>query len=124
MEMNERKRKILHAIINEYVTSAEPVGSRHIAKNLDLGLSSATIRNEMADLEDMAYLEQPHTSAGRLPTDKAYRLYVDDLMQKQILDENIFSHTYAPHDRPPLRSMLKAPKQVKIMQLKIFSFPL
>lgn len=78
--MNERKRKILHAIINEYVTSAEPVGSRHIAKNLDLGLSSATIRNEMADLEDMGYLEQPHTSAGRVPSDKGYRFYVNELM--------------------------------------------
>ncbi|MBR4890679.1 MAG: heat-inducible transcription repressor HrcA [Clostridia bacterium] len=81
MEMNERKRKILHTIINEYVTSAEPVGSRHIAKNLDLGLSSATIRNEMADLEEMGYLEQPHTSAGRVPSDKGYRFYVNELMK-------------------------------------------
>ena len=80
MEMNERKRKILHTIINEYVTHAEPVGSRHIAKNLDLGLSSATIRNEMADLEEMGYLEQPHTSAGRIPSDKGYRFYVNELM--------------------------------------------
>lgn len=80
MEMNERKRKILHTIINEYVTNAEPVGSRHIAKNLDLGLSSATIRNEMADLEEMGYLEQPHTSAGRIPSDKGYRFYVNELM--------------------------------------------
>jgi len=78
--MNERKRKILHTIINEYVTSAEPVGSRHIAKNIDLGLSSATIRNEMADLEEMGYLEQPHTSAGRVPSDKGYRYYVNELM--------------------------------------------
>lgn len=80
MEMNERKRKILHTIINEYVSNAEPVGSRHIAKNLDLGLSSATIRNEMADLEEMGYLEQPHTSAGRVPSDKGYRFYVNELM--------------------------------------------
>ncbi len=78
--MNERKRKILHTIINEYINSAEPVGSRHIAKSLDLGLSSATIRNEMADLEDMGYLEQPHTSAGRVPSDKGYRFYVNELM--------------------------------------------
>ena len=83
MEMNERKRKILHTIINEYVTNAEPVGSRHIAKNLDLGLSSATIRNEMADLEEMGYLEQPHTSAGRIPSDKGYRWYVDMLMSQK-----------------------------------------
>ncbi len=80
MEMNERKRKILYTIINEYVTNAEPVGSRHIAKSLDLGLSSATIRNEMADLEEMGYLEQPHTSAGRIPSDRGYRFYVNELM--------------------------------------------
>lgn len=80
MEMNERKRKILHTIINEYITNAEPVGSRHIARSLDLGLSSATIRNEMADLEEMGYLEQPHTSAGRVPSDKGYRFYVNELM--------------------------------------------
>ncbi len=78
--MNERKRKILGTIINEYIKNAEPVGSRHIAKNLDLGLSSATIRNEMADLEDMGYLDQPHTSAGRVPSDKGYRFYVNELM--------------------------------------------
>ena len=80
MELNERKRKILSAIINEYISSAEPIGSRHIAKHADLGLSSATIRNEMADLEEMGYLEQPHTSAGRIPSDKGYRFYVNELM--------------------------------------------
>ncbi len=80
MDMGERKRQILHSVINEYIASAEPVGSRHIAKNLELGLSSATIRNEMADLEEMGYLEQPHTSAGRVPSDKGYRFYVNELM--------------------------------------------
>lgn len=80
MDMGERKRRILHSVINEYIASAEPVGSRHIAKNLELGLSSATIRNEMADLEEMGYLEQPHTSAGRVPSDKGYRFYVNELM--------------------------------------------
>lgn len=80
MDMGDRKRQILHSIINEYIASAEPVGSRHIAKNLGLGLSSATIRNEMADLEEMGYLEQPHTSAGRVPSDKGYRFYVNELM--------------------------------------------
>ncbi len=80
MELNERKRKILTTIINEYITTAEPIGSRHIAKHADLGLSSATIRNEMADLEEMGYLEQPHTSAGRIPSDKGYRFYVNELM--------------------------------------------
>ncbi|MBC2579254.1 heat-inducible transcriptional repressor HrcA [Clostridium sp. DJ247] len=81
MEMDERKIRILQAIINDYINTAEPVGSRTIAKKYDLGISSATIRNEMADLEDMGYLEQPHSSAGRRPSNKGYRLYVDRLMQ-------------------------------------------
>lgn len=80
MEMDERKIKILQAIINDYINTAEPVGSRTIAKKYNLGISSATIRNEMADLEDMGYLEQLHTSSGRKPSDKGYRLYVDRLM--------------------------------------------
>lgn len=81
MEMDERKVKILQAIINDYINTAEPVGSRTIAKKYDLGVSSATIRNEMADLEDMGYLEQLHSSSGRKPSNKGYRLYVDKLMQ-------------------------------------------
>jgi heat-inducible transcriptional repressor len=81
MEIDERKIRILQAIINDYVNTAEPVGSRTIAKKYDLGISSATIRNEMADLEEMGYLEQPHSSSGRKPSDKGYRLYVDKFMQ-------------------------------------------
>lgn len=81
MEMDERKIRILQAIINDYINTAEPVGSRTIAKKYNLGISSATIRNEMADLEEMGYLEQLHTSSGRKPSDKGYRLYVDKLMQ-------------------------------------------
>lgn len=81
MEMEERKLKILQAIINDYINTGEPVGSRTIAKKYDLGISSATIRNEMADLEDMGYIEQLHTSSGRRPSDKGYRLYVDKLME-------------------------------------------
>ncbi|MDR1060199.1 MAG: heat-inducible transcriptional repressor HrcA [Clostridiales bacterium] len=80
-----RKRRILQAIVNEYIDTAEPVGSRYIAKKHELGLSSATIRNEMADLEDMGYLAQPHASSGRVPSDKGYRLYVDDLMETRLL---------------------------------------
>ncbi|MBB6630492.1 heat-inducible transcriptional repressor HrcA [Clostridium algidicarnis] len=80
MDVDDRKIKILEAIINDYIITAEPVGSRTIAKKYDLGISSATIRNEMADLEDMGYLEQLHTSSGRKPSDKGYRLYVDKLM--------------------------------------------
>ncbi len=82
MDLNDRKRKILQAIIDEYIGTAEPVGSRAISKNQELGLSSATIRNEMADLEEMGYLIQPHTSAGRVPSDEGYRFYVNQLMQR------------------------------------------
>lgn len=82
MDLNERKRKILQAIIDEYIGTAEPVGSRAISKVKELGLSSATIRNEMADLEEMGYLIQPHTSAGRVPSDEGYRFYVNSLMSR------------------------------------------
>lgn len=79
--LDDRKLKILQAIIHNYITCAEPVGSRIISKKYSLGVSPATIRNEMADLEDLGYLTQPHTSAGRIPSDKAYRLYVDKLLR-------------------------------------------
>ena len=85
MDLTGRKLKILQAIISDYVSSAEPVGSRTLSKKFDLGISPATIRNEMSDLEEMGYLTHPHTSAGRVPSDKAYRLYVDDLMKKHEL---------------------------------------
>ena len=88
--MDERKQRILRAIIEDYVKSAEPVGSRTIAKNYDLGISPATVRNEMSDLEDLGYLEKPHTSAGRIPSSKGYRLYVDSMMhQGPVLDEDV-----------------------------------
>ncbi|MCX7842681.1 MAG: heat-inducible transcriptional repressor HrcA [Clostridia bacterium] len=79
--LDERKKRILRAIIDDYIGTAEPVGSRTIARKHELGLSSATIRNEMADLEEMGFLAQPHSSAGRVPSDKGYRLYVDHLME-------------------------------------------
>lgn len=79
-ELDERKTKILNAIIRNYLETGEPVGSRTISKYTDLNLSSATIRNEMADLEELGYIVQPHTSAGRIPSDKGYRFYVDHLM--------------------------------------------
>lgn len=81
MEMNERKMKILKAVIQNYLDTGEPVGSRTISKYTDLQLSPATIRNEMSDLEEMGYIIQPHTSAGRIPSDAGYRLYVDDMMK-------------------------------------------
>ncbi len=79
-QLDDRKMKILQAIIRTYMETGEPVGSRTISKYSDLNLSSATIRNEMSDLEEMGYIVQPHTSAGRIPSDKGYRLYVDTMM--------------------------------------------
>jgi len=83
MDLDERKQIILKAIIKTYLETGEPVGSRTISKYTDLNLSSATIRNEMADLEEMGYILQPHTSAGRIPSDKGYRLYVDELIKEK-----------------------------------------
>ena len=102
MELDARKLQILNAIIDEYVMSALPVGSRAISKREGFNLSSATIRNEMADLEELGYLEQPHTSAGRIPSDKAYRMYVDHIMHRAELTQSevdiIRSHLDARFD--------------------------
>lgn len=87
MSLNERKLKILQAIINDYISTAEPVGSRTIAKKYDIGISSATIRNEMSDLEEMGLIIQPYASAGRIPSDMGYRLYVDKIMKQKELNE-------------------------------------
>lgn len=83
VELDDRKKKILQAVIRNYLETGEPVGSRTISKYTDLNLSSATIRNEMADLEEMGYIFQPHTSAGRIPSDKGYRFYVDAMMEEK-----------------------------------------
>lgn len=83
MELDDRKITILKAIIKTYLETGEPVGSRTISKYTDLKLSSATIRNEMSDLEEMGYIMQPHTSAGRIPSDRGYRFYVDQIMQEK-----------------------------------------
>ena len=88
MVLNERKKRILQIIIEDYISTAEPVGSRTIARKFDLGLSPATIRNEMSDLELLGYLEQPHTSAGRIPSAQAYRFYVDALIEPGTLTDN------------------------------------
>ncbi len=88
--LDERKRKILQAIVEDYVASAEPIGSRSLSKSHALGISAATIRNEMSDLEELGYLDQPHTSAGRIPSGKGYRFYVDQLLpRKQITSQEI-----------------------------------
>jgi len=83
--MDDRKQKVLLAIVHDYIATAEPVGSRTIAKKYKLGVSPATIRNEMSDLEEQGYIEQPYTSAGRIPSERGYRYYVDFLMRKQEL---------------------------------------
>lgn len=85
MGLNDRRRKILRAIVEDYVLTAEPVGSSYLLKNHDLGVSSATVRNEMALLEEMGYLDKPHTSAGRIPSYLGYRVYVDELMSQYSL---------------------------------------
>ena len=85
--LTERQRLILSAIVDDYIRSAEPVGSRSISKRGDVGFSPATIRNEMSDLEEMGYLEQPHTSAGRIPSHKGYRYYVDHLLRQTALSK-------------------------------------
>ena len=87
MELGERKQKILAAIIDAYIQTGEPVGSKALVEMLDNAVSSATIRNDMADLAAAGYLEQPHTSAGRIPTARAFRLYIDSLMRRQTLSE-------------------------------------
>ena len=85
MAISERKKKILAALVEEYIRTAEPVGSKAIAQNDAISCSSATIRNELAELTSLGYLEQPHTSAGRVPTPSGYRMYVNELMQRQKL---------------------------------------
>jgi len=99
VKIDERKQRVLEAIIKDYVATAEPVGSRTIARKYNLGVSPATIRNEMADLEEMGLIEQPHTSAGRIPSQLGYRYYVDCLMevyslteQEQVLIQSKFFH--------------------------------
>lgn len=98
MELSERKKQILKAIIGDYILTAEPVGSKALAARPELKFSSATIRNEMSELEEMGYLEKPHTSAGRIPSHLGYRLYVDELMD---------SYDISDKDIPPIEAMLK-----------------
>lgn len=89
MKMDERKQRVLQAIILDYIATADPVGSRTISRKYDLGISPATVRNEMADLEELGLIEQPHTSAGRVPTQPGYRYYVDCLLEKEPLKKDI-----------------------------------
>ncbi len=110
--LSKRKEQILRAVVVNYTKTAEPVGSRTVARSYPMGLSSATIRNEMADLEDMGYLAQPHTSAGRIPSQLGYRYYVDNLMDLDELSED---------DELEIRSSLSAKKMREIEQIIINS---
>ncbi|MFE5319958.1 heat-inducible transcriptional repressor HrcA [Paenibacillus sp. NPDC056579] len=101
--LTERQRHILSAIVDDYIRSAEPVGSRSISKRGNVGFSPATIRNEMSDLEEMGYLEQPHTSAGRIPSHKGYRYYVDHLIT--------FGGSLAQHEVEALKSFFAGKMQ-------------
>ena len=85
MELSARKKQILKRVVEDYIASAEPVGSKAIAQEMDGSVSSATVRNELAELSDLGYLEQPHTSSGRVPSPKGYRLYVNELMERRSL---------------------------------------
>ena len=107
--LDMRKLRILQAIIDDYIMTAAPVGSRTISKHSDIGLSSATIRNEMSDLEELGYLEQPHTSAGRVPSDKAYRLYVDSIMRRSMLtdDERVYINEHLTGKLDEMESIVK-----------------
>lgn len=98
-KLDERKKQILKVITDDYIASGEPVGSRTIARRYDLGLSPATIRNEMADLEESGFLEQPHTSAGRVPSERGYRYYVDALMSRHALNEKEIDGIYGELDK-------------------------
>ncbi len=110
-ELDERKIKILNAIIRNYLDTGEPVGSRTISKYSDLSLSSATIRNEMSDLEEMGFILQPHTSAGRIPSDKGYRFYVDSMMKekdREVTEMKEFMIEHTERMERVLKQMAKA----------------
>lgn len=114
MRLDERKFLILQAIIDDYITTAMPVGSRTISRKSGVGFSPATIRNEMSDLEELGYLDQPHTSAGRVPSVKAYRLYVDHLVKVARLsnDEREQMHEHINHRSEQVESVIRSAANV------------
>ena len=114
MQMDERKFLILQAIVDDYISTAMPVGSRTISRKAGVGFSPATIRNEMSDLEELGYLDQPHTSAGRVPSDKAYRLYVDHLLRlgKLTSDERERMHDYMQSRSAQVDGVIRSAAQV------------
>jgi heat-inducible transcriptional repressor len=113
LELTERERKVLEAVIESYVQTAEPAGSRTIARRFPLGLSAATIRNTMSDLEERGYLYHPHTSAGRIPTDRAYRVYVDSLVpSRPDPDAESALHRELRVENTPIESILEKAAKV------------
>ena len=115
MELKDRNQQILKAIVHSYIRTAYPIGSRTITKNFEFGLSAATIRNIMADLEDLGYLSQPHTSAGRIPTEKGYRFYVDCLISGEMSQwgEQIFiEESHLMPKRDDLKELLQETSQL------------
>jgi len=116
LQLEDRKKKVLEAIILDYIATAEPVGSRTITRKYDLGVSPATIRNEMADLEYMGLIEQPHTSAGRIPSQIGYRYYVDYLMEKENLTNEIKKFI-----RKGLREEIKAKEDLVLRAVRLLS---
>jgi len=107
MILDDRKTRILQAIVEEYVNNAEPIASRAVADKYNLSLSSATVRNEMANLEEMGYLEQPHTSSGRIPSDKGYRYYVDEIMDIDELYETEINKVKARLQESAIDNLLR-----------------
>jgi heat-inducible transcriptional repressor len=119
-KLDERKKQILKVITDDYITSGEPVGSRTIARRYDLGLSPATIRNEMADLEESGFLEQPHTSAGRVPSERGYRYYVDALMSRHTLTEKEIEVIYGEleHYHQEMESVIQQTSKILVQMTK------
>src|SRR5512146_2174654 len=114
-ELNEREARVLEAVIRTYVETAEPAGSRTVAKRFGLGVSAATIRNAMADLEEKGFLFHPHTSAGRIPTDRAYRYYVNTLMRPVRLtpaEQRVLRKELADEQSGPIEHMIRRAAQV------------
>ena len=119
MELTERKKKILEAIVLNYQETGEPVGSRTISKYSDLQLSSATIRNEMADLEEMGLIVQPHTSAGRIPTDKGYRVYIDQILRQRAAARTLEEQEEEAEEPENEESAIAAPAERSVDMLNM-----
>ena len=117
--LNERKKLILKAIIEAHVKEGEPVGSKYLTQNKQIALSSATIRNEMSELEEMGYLEQPHTSAGRVPSEHGYRFYVNSLMQKYRMSQNELARMNSSKQPRSLLRLLRITPRLRSSRVRV-----